>query len=66
MRQNIIATDPEIKDMKKKIESSYVTKERAKQLAEKQVRTLESKIKESEIEADMLIRGQRAAELKEL
>lgn len=52
--------------MKKKIESSYVTKERAKQLAEKQVRTLESKIKESEIEADMLIRGQRAAELKEL
>jgi hypothetical protein len=40
MRHNILATDPEIKDIKKKIESSYVSKERAKQLAEKQVRTL--------------------------
>jgi hypothetical protein len=35
MRQNIIATDPEIKEMKKKIESSYLSKERAKQMVEK-------------------------------
>lgn len=37
---NIIATDPEIQCMRKKIEVSYVSKERAKQLAERQVRLL--------------------------
>jgi D-ribose pyranose/furanose isomerase RbsD len=37
---NIIATDPEIQSMRKKIEVSYVSKERAKQLAERQVRVL--------------------------
>lgn len=40
---NIIATDPEIQAMRKKIEVSYVSKERSKQQAEKQVRELELK-----------------------
>jgi len=32
MRDNIIASDPEIQSMRKKIELSYMTKERAQQL----------------------------------
>jgi hypothetical protein len=57
MRENIIASDPQLNDMRKKIELSYLTKERARQLAEKQVRTLESKVQESQLEADMIARA---------
>lgn len=55
---NIIATDPEIQSMRKKIEVSYVSKERAKQLAERQVRVLEDKALDSQKEAEMLARAQ--------
>lgn len=55
---NIIATDPEIQSMRKKIEVSYVSKERAKQLAERQVRALEDKALDSQKEAEMLARAQ--------
>lgn len=48
MIDSIIATDPEIQAMRKKIDASYVSKERAKQLTEKQVRTLEEKTLESQ------------------
>ena len=48
MIDSIIATDPEIQAMRKKIDASYVSKERAKQLTEKQVRTLEEKKTEAE------------------
>ncbi len=48
MIDSIIATDPEIQAMRKKIDASYVSKERAKQLTEKQFRTLEEKILESQ------------------
>lgn len=55
---NIIATDPEIQSMRKKIEVSYVSKERAKQLAERQIRTLEDRALDSQKEAEMLARAQ--------
>ena len=54
----IIASDPEIKEMRKKIEASYLSKERSKQQAEKQVKTLESKILESQLEAMMIEKAQ--------
>ncbi len=54
---NIIATDPEIQSMRKKIEVSYVSKERSRQLAERQVRVLEDKALESQKEAEMLARA---------
>jgi hypothetical protein len=59
MIDSIIATDPEIKAMKHKIDLSYVSKERARQLAEKQIRTLESKKEESLREAEMIAAAQR-------
>lgn len=40
--------------MRKKIEVSYVSKERARQLADRQVRTLEEKVIDSKKEAEML------------
>jgi hypothetical protein len=40
MIDSIITTDPEIKAMRKKIDASYMSKERAKQIAEQQVRNL--------------------------
>ena len=41
MIDSIVASDPEIKAMRKKIDASYTSKERAKQIAERQIRTLE-------------------------
>ena len=43
MIDSIVASDPEIKAMRKKIDASYTSKERSKQIAEKQVRSLEEK-----------------------
>lgn len=40
MIDNILASDPELQSIRKKIDVSYMSKERAKQLTEKQVRTL--------------------------
>lgn len=40
MIDSILATDPELQSIRKKIDVSYMSKERAKQLTEKQVRTL--------------------------
>ena len=54
--QKLLVNDPEIQEIKKKIEASYVSKERARQLAEKQVRTVEEKALQAEVEADMLKR----------
>jgi hypothetical protein len=51
--------------MRKKIEMSYVSKERAKQLADRQVRTLEEKVIDSKKEAEMLARVKAEAEAKE-
>ncbi len=38
--QKILVSDPEIQELKKKIEASYISKERARQLTEKQTKTL--------------------------
>jgi hypothetical protein len=62
--ETIIASDPEIQSMRKKIEVSYVSKERSRQLAEKQVRDLENKALESRKEAEMLARAEAEAFLK--
>lgn len=51
--------------MRKKIEVSYVSKERSRQLAEKQVRTLEEQALDSKKEAEMLVRAQANAAIKE-
>ncbi len=40
MIDSILASDPELQSIRKKIDVSYMSKERAKQLTEKQVRTL--------------------------
>lgn len=57
---NIIASDPEIGDIKKKIQISYLSQERAKQWADKQVRTLEEKAADSLLEANMLAEVEQA------
>lgn len=62
---SIIATDPEIKTMRKKIDASYVSKERARQMADNQSRILEDKISQAEQEALMLAEGQKQAARKE-
>ena len=65
MIDSIIASDPEIQSMRKKIDLSYMNKERAKQLNEKQVRTLEEKTQESQQEAEMIAAGKRETQRRE-
>ena len=65
MIDSIIASDPEIQSMRKKIDLSYMNKERAKQLNEKQVRTLEEKTQESQQEAEMIAAAKRETQRRE-
>lgn len=65
MIDSIIASDPEIQSMRKKIDLSYMNKERAKQLNEKQVRTLEEKTQESQKEAEMIAAAKRETQMRE-
>ena len=65
MIDSIIASDPEIQSMRKKIDLSYMNKERAKQLNEKQVRTLEEKTQESQQEAEMIAAAKREIQRRE-
>jgi hypothetical protein len=65
MIDSIIASDPEIQSMRKKIDLSYMNKERAKQLNEKQVRTLEEKTQESQQEAELISAAKRETQRRE-
>ena len=65
MIDSIIASDPEIQAMRKKIDASYVSKQRAQQLTEKQVRTLEEKTAEAEKEAEMIAAVQKEMQRRE-
>ena len=65
MIDSIIASDPEIQSMRKKIDLSYMNKERAKQRNEKQVRTLEEKTQESQQEAEMIAAAKRETQRRE-
>jgi hypothetical protein len=51
--------------MRQKIDASYMSKLRAKQITEKQARGLEERIEEAEKEAEMIAAGKRAAAKKE-
>lgn len=65
MIDSIVASDPELRDLRRKIDASYVTKERARQQAEQQVRGLELKAEEAKREAEMVAAGVREQQKRE-